>query len=270
MVRTIQSDKNGCYAPEIELEAVSKIVNMTDTFESEKQENIRKLGQSDDLRALSMRWVADVSRHKYSYHFTWLGRPVIQFPQDLIAMQEIIWKIQPSVIIETGVARGGSLIFYASLLELIGGDGQVIGIDVDIREHNRVEIEKHPMSRRITLLEGSSVSEDIVQTVTQLASDRSPVLVVLDSNHTHEHVLQELEAYSPLVTRDSYLVVFDTVIEEMPPDFFPDRPWGAGNNPKTAVQEFLRKTDRFVIDEEYDSKLLITVAPSGYLRCVKD
>ena len=243
---------------------------MTDTFEIEKQENIRKLGQSEYLRALSMKWVAEVSRHKYSYHFTWLGRPVIQFPQDLVAMQEIIWRIRPSLIIETGVARGGSLIFYASLLELLGGDGRVVGIDIEIREHNRREIENHQLSRRIDLVEGSSVDPAVIETVYKMAGDQKPILVVLDSNHTREHVLKELEAYSPLVTRDSYLVVFDTVIEEMPEDFFPDRPWGKGDNPKTAVDEFLRSTDRFTVDEEYDGKLLITVAPGGYLRCIKD
>ena len=243
---------------------------MTDTFEIEKQENIRKLGQSEDLRALSMKWVADASRHKYSYHFTWLGRPVIQFPQDLVAMQEIIWRVRPSLIVETGVARGGSLIFYASLLELIGGDGRVVGIDIEIREHNRREIENHQLSRRIDLVEGSSVDREVIEKVYKMARDRKPILVVLDSNHTRDHVLRELEAYSPLVTRDSYLVVFDTVIEEMPEDFFPDRPWGKGDNPKTAVQEFLRSTDRFTVDEEYDGKLLITVAPGGYLRCIKD
>jgi cephalosporin hydroxylase len=243
---------------------------MTDTFEIEKQENIRKLGQSEDLRALSMKWVADVSRHKYSYHFTWLGRPIIQFPQDLVAMQEIIWRVRPSLIVETGVARGGSLIFYASLLELIGGDGRVVGIDIEIREHNRREIENHQLSRRIDLVEGSSVDQEVIEKVYKMARDRKPILVVLDSNHTRDHVLRELEAYSPLVTRDSYLVVFDTVIEEMPEDFFPDRPWGKGDNPKAAVQEFLRSTDRFTVDEEYDGKLLITVAPGGYLRCIKD
>ncbi len=243
---------------------------MTDTFEIEKQENIRKLARSEDLRALSMKWVADVSRHKYSYHFTWLGRPVIQFPQDLLAMQEIIWRVRPSLIIETGVARGGSLIFYASLLELVGGDGRVVGIDIDIREHNRREIENHQLSRRIDLVEGSSVEREVIDTVYKMAGDRKPILVVLDSNHTREHVLRELEAYSPLVTRESYLVVFDTVIEDMPEDFFPDRPWGKGDNPKTAVQEFLPSTDRFTVDEEYDGKLLITVAPGGYLRCIKD
>lgn len=243
---------------------------MTDNFESEKEENIRQLGESDELRARSMEWVANVSKLKYSYHFTWLGRPVIQFPQDLVAMQEIIWEVRPSLIVETGVARGGSLVFYASLLELIGGDGRVVGIDIDIREHNRNEIEKHPMFSRITLVEGSSVDGEVVETVKLMAKDRSPVLVVLDSNHTHEHVLRELEAYSPLVTRGSYLVVFDTVIEAMPEDFFPDRPWGKGDNPRTAVREFLEQTDRFVVDAEYDSKLLITVAPGGYLRCIKD
>jgi len=243
---------------------------MTDTFESEKRQNIQKLGESPDLHALSMQWIAEVSRHKYSYHFTWLGRPVIQFPQDLIAMQEIIWRVRPSLIIETGVARGGSLIFYASMLELIGGVGRVIGIDIDIREHNRREIEKHPMSQRIDLFEGSSIEPNIINHIFDLAENCAPILVALDSNHTHDHVLRELDAYSSLVTRNSYLVVFDTVIEDMPDDFFPDRPWARGNSPKTAVREFLSKNSRFVLDEEYNSKLLVTVARGGYLRCIKD
>ena len=265
MVRRIQSHKNGGDA-----QARAGVFNMTDRFESEKRQNIRKLGESGDLQALSMKWVAEVSRHQYSYHFTWLGRPVIQFPQDLIAMQEIIWRTKPSLIIETGVARGGSLIFYASMLELLGGAGRVLGIDVDIREHNRSEIEKHPMSPRIDLLQGSSIDVNLIKQVFDLAKDHHTIVVALDSNHTHEHVLRELEAYSPLVRRDSYLVVFDTVIEDMPEDFFPDRPWARGNSPKTAVEEFLRTTDRFVVDEEYNSKLLVTVARGGYLRCIKD
>jgi cephalosporin hydroxylase len=161
-------------------------------------------------------------------------------------------------------------VFYASMLELLGGDGKVLGIDVDIREHNRVEIEKHPMFKRIHMLEGSSIDEKIVRGVQQFAAGKQRVLVVLDSNHTHEHVLKELALYSPLVTKDSYLVVFDTVVEEMPDDFFLDRPWGKGNNPKTAVTEFLKTTDRFRVDREIENKLLITVAPGGYLRCVKE
>jgi cephalosporin hydroxylase len=188
----------------------------------------------------------------------------------MVAMQEIIWRVRPDLIVETGVARGGSLVFYASLLELIGGAGQVLGIDIDIREHNRVEIEKHLMARRITMLQGSSIDEQVAREVQQFATNKKRVVVLLDSNHTHEHVARELALYAPLVTKGSYLVVFDTIIEDMPEDFFPDRPWGKGNNPKTAIHEFLKATDRFIIDEEFNNKLLISVAPDGYLRCVKD
>lgn len=217
-----------------------------------------------------MKWIADVSIYKYSYNFTWLDRPIIQFPQDIIAIQEIIWQIKPDLIIETGIAHGGSLVFSASILELLGGNGQVLGIDIDIREHNRVEIERHPMYKRITMIQGSSIDDSIAQQVYDFARDKKRVLVVLDSNHTHDHVLRELQLYSPLVTKGSYLVVFDTAIEDMPEDFFPDRSWGKGNNPKTAVWEFLKTNDRFEIDKEIQNKLLITVAPDGYLKCIKD
>jgi cephalosporin hydroxylase len=243
---------------------------MTDTFEQDKQEAIRQLGEAAQLHAASKKWVENASRLKYSYNFTWLGRPIIQFPQDIIAMQEIIWRVQPDLIIETGVARGGSLLLYASLLELIGGAGQVLGIDIDIRQHNRVAIENHPLAHRIALMQGSSIDEELVADVREFAGGKERVLVALDSNHTHEHVARELTLYSPLVTKGSYLVVFDTLIEDMPEDYFPDRPWGKGNNPRTAVRQFLESTDRFVIDQELNHKLLITVAPDGYLRCVKD
>ncbi len=239
-------------------------------FEKEKQESIKNLARSIDLKSLSNKWLADVSVYKYSYNFSWMGRPIIQFPQDIIAMQEIVWSVKPDLIIETGIAHGGSIIFYASLLELIGKDGQVLGIDIDIREHNRVEIENHPMFKRITMMEGSSIDEGIVKKVYEFAKGKKRILVVLDSNHTHEHVLKELELYSPLVTKGSYLVVFDTVVEDMPEGFFPDRPWDKGNNPKTAVWEFLEMNDRFEIDKEIEGKLLITVAPDGYLKCVKE
>lgn len=243
---------------------------MSDTFDRERLENIRNLGMNPHFRAISRQWIEDVSRYKYSYNFSWLGRPIIQFPQDIVAMQEIIWQVKPDLIIETGIARGGSLIFYASMLELLGGEGQVLGIDIDIREHNRVEIEKHPMFKRITMIQGSSIDEGIVQQVRDFAQNKDCVLVALDSNHTHNHVLQELQLYSPLVTKGSYLVVFDTIIEDMPKGYFPDRPWDKGNNPKTAVKEFLKTTDRFEIDREIENKLLITVAPDGYLKCIKD
>jgi cephalosporin hydroxylase len=239
-------------------------------FDDENKMDIEKMGQDSALKGSTREWFDASSRHKYSYHFKWLGRPIIQFPQDIVAMQEIIWKVRPQLIIETGIAHGGSLIFYASMLELLGGDGLVLGIDIDIRTHNRVEIENHSMFKRIKMIEGSSIDKDVVSQVCEIAKGKTPVLVVLDSMHTHAHVLEELKAYSPLVTKDSYLVVFDTVVEYMPDDFFKDRPWGKGNNPKTALHEFLKTNDRFAIDQEIENKLLITVAPDGYLRCIKD
>jgi cephalosporin hydroxylase len=242
---------------------------MDERFEREKRENIRRLGASESLRALSLEWLTKVSELKYSYNFTWLGLPIIQFPQDILAMQEIVWEVRPDLIIETGIARGGSLIFWASLLELLGGDGRVLGIDVEIRPHNRAAIEQHPLARRITMIEGSSIDAGVVARAAAMASESRRVLVALDAMHTHDHVLRELQLYSPLVTAGSYLVVFDTIIEHMPPGFFRDRPWGKGNNPLTAIQEFLKTTDRFVSDRQISDKLLITVAPDGYLRCVK-
>ncbi|MBN2373537.1 cephalosporin hydroxylase family protein [bacterium] len=243
---------------------------MKDEFEKEKKENIQKLGGNDCLTGLSMEWITRVSRYRYSYNFTWLGRPIIQFPQDIIAVQEIVWQVKPDLIIETGIAHGGSLVLYASLLELIGGNGHVLGIDIDIREHNRVAIEQHPMYKRIKMIQGSSVDEEVANKAYDFAKGKRRVMAALDSNHTHEHVFKELELYSPLVTKDSYLIVFDTIIEDMPGDFFPDRPWGKGNNPKTAVKQFLEKNDRFIVDKDIENKLLITVAPSGYLKCIKE
>ncbi|WP_460373667.1 cephalosporin hydroxylase family protein [Methanocalculus sp. MC3] len=208
---------------------------------------------------------------KYSYNFSWLGRPIIQYPQDIVAMQEIIWQVKPDLIIETGIAHGGSLIFSASMLELnalCGGpaDAEVLGLDIEIRPHNRKAIEEHPLSRRITMIEGDSTEEDVIAQVHQKAREHRTILVCLDSNHTHEHVLKELRAYAPLTSVGSYCVVFDTLIEDMPEGSFPDRPWGKGNNPKTAVWEYLKDHDEFEIDEMIENKLLITVAPGGYLK----
>ncbi len=239
-------------------------------FKQERQAEIANMTQDTDLSTLAFKWICDSARYKYTYNFEWMGRPIIQFPQDMIAMQEIIWRIKPQLIIETGIAHGGSLVFYASMLELLGKDGMVLGIDIDIRAHNRVEIENHSMVKRIKMIEGSAVDKDVIGQVYAFAKDKSPVLVILDSLHTHAHVLNELIVYSPLVMRDSYIVVFDTVVEDMPEDSFQDRPWGKGNNPKTAVWEFLKSSDRFVVDKEIEGKLLITVAPDGYLKCIKD
>lgn len=240
------------------------------SLEQERQDSLRSIARDAAIKDRSIEWLIESCKKRYSYNFDWLGRPIIQYPQDMLAMQEIVWRTKPELIIETGIAHGGSLIFHASMLELVGGEGQVLGIDVDIREPNRRAIEEHPMSRRITMLQGSSTDPEIVSQVVALANGKRRVMVVLDSNHTHDHVLQELNLYAPLVTRGSYLIVLDTVIEDLPEDFFPDRPWGRGNNPKTAVWQFLAENDRFEIDPEYQEKLLISVAPDGYLRCIKD
>jgi cephalosporin hydroxylase len=245
-------------------------VTALDDFAAEVRKQIEGLGADVDLQALSRIWIRETSRHRYTYNFEWLGRPIIQFPQDIVALQELIWKVRPDVVVETGIAHGGSLILSASILELLGGDGRVIGVDIDIRPHNRAEIERHPLSGRITLIEGSSVDADVVERVVDAIPDRARVLVILDSNHTHAHVLEELRRYSPLVARDSYLIVFDTIIDAMPGGAFPDRPWGEGDNPNTAVRAFLEENDRFVVDDSIEHKLLITVAPGGYLRCVAD
>lgn len=218
---------------------------------------------------------------KYSYNFSWMGRPIIQYPQDMIAMQELIWQIQPDLIIETGIAHGGSLILSASILALLDmseaiANGEtfdpktskrkVLGVDIDIRSHNRAAIEAHPMASRIEMIQGSSIAPEIIEQVRSVASRYSRVLVCLDSNHTHDHVLAELDAYAPLASNGSYCVVFDTVVEDLPGDMFPDRPWGPGNNPKTAVWRYLESHPEFAIDKSIHDKLLITVAPDGYLK----
>ena len=239
-------------------------------FQKECNERIKNNIHDLKLQQSSKTFMENTIRVKYSYNFSWMGRPIIQYPQDIIAMQEIIWNVKPDLIIETGIAHGGSLIFYASMLELLGGEGTVLGIDIDIREHNRQEIEKHPMFKRITMIEGSSIDKSVIEKVRKCAQGKKRVLVCLDSLHTHDHVLQELEAYTPFVTRGSYCVVFDTIVEDLPDEYSVERPWGKGNNPKTAVWEFLKNNDRFVIDKKIENKLLITVAPDGILKCVKD
>jgi cephalosporin hydroxylase len=245
-------------------------MNELEKFKLNKLENIDSLGKSSALQNLGLEFVEKTALYKYSYNFTWLGIPVIQYPQDMIAMQEIIWETKPDLIIETGIAHGGSLIFSASMLELIGNNGHVLGVDIDIREYNRFEIEKHPMAKRITMIEGSSTDEKIIQKVFEFAKGKQNVMVVLDSNHTHQHVLRELEAYASLVTLGSYLVVFDTIIEDVSENFdWGSRTWTKGNNPKTAVWEFLETNDQFIIDKSFNNKLLISVAPDGYLKRVK-
>jgi len=254
-----------------------------DKFKKEVAENIDNLGKSNDLKELSFEWIEKTAKYNYSYNFSWLGRPLIQFPQDIVAFQELVWTIKPDLIIETGIAHGGSLIMNASYLALLDyteaiesnqkltptrSKRKILGIDIDIRKHNKNAILAHPLSSMIEMIEGSSVDSDIVKQVHEIASGFKKVMVILDSNHTHDHVLSELNLYSNLVSKGSYCVVLDTAIDDMPEDMFPDRPWGKEDNPKTAVHEFLKQNPKFEIDKAIEDKLLITVAPSGFLKRV--
>lgn len=257
--------------------------NIHQAFEAECRAEVAAQRQDEKLKGLARDFFNESAKHKYSYHFSWMGRPIIQYPQDMVAMQELIWQVKPDLIIETGIAHGGSLMLSASMLALLDmcdaieqgvqidprvPRRMVLGIDIDIREHNRVEIEKHPLSSRVRMIEGSSIDNDIVRRVHEFAADYSRVLVCLDSNHTHDHVLSELNAYASLVSKGSYCVVFDTVVEDLPQKLSEDRPWGVGNNPKTAVHEWITSHSNFVIDKDLEGKLLLTVCPDGYLKRV--
>jgi cephalosporin hydroxylase len=269
------------------------VIDETERFQAEVTSNIAGLKQDTDVQALSRIWLREITRHKYAYNFNWMGRPLIQFPQDMTAIQELVWRVRPDLIIEAGIAHGGSLIMSASFLALLdycdaveaqttldprAPKRRVLGIDIDIRQHNRAAIEAHPMSHRIDMIQGSSIDRKIIAQVHHAAVSYERILVILDSNHTHDHVLAELEAYAPLTSLGSYCIVFDTLIEDLPEPDFPNRPWNRGNNPKTAVREYQRRISEetrlaadgsrlaFNVDTDMESKLLITVAPGGYLR----
>lgn len=260
----------------------SELKTVTD-FQKEVEQRIAGNRNDNDMVDAAARFLQASTQPKYCYNFSWQDRPIIQYPQDIVAMQELIWKVKPDLIIETGIAHGGSLIFSASILAMLDmndaieqgasidpakSDRKVLGIDIDIRDHNRAAIEAHPMSSRIEMIQGSSIDPNIVADVKRIAGQYQRVLVCLDSNHTHDHVLAELEAYAPLASVGSYCVVFDTLIEDMPVDAYPDRSWGPGNNPKTAVWEYLKAHEEFEIDTSIADKLLITVAHDGFLRRV--
>ena len=243
-------------------------------FEAEKLLRIEALGRDEGFIDRSRAWLEESMRKSYVYNFSWLGRPIIQSPVDILAMQEIIWQVKPELIIETGIAHGGSLVFYASMLELNAAcgsspDAEVLGIDIDIRAHNRQAIEAHPLAKRISMIEGSSTAPEVIAQVKARAAGKQRVLVCLDSNHTHQHVMAELAAYAMLASVGSYCVVFDTFVEDVPGDVFPDRPWGPGNNPKTAVWDYLKTHPEFEVDRQVDRKLLISAAPDGYLKRVR-
>lgn len=251
------------------------------SFEKEVKDRVEAIGLNEGLKSCAHSFMKASLAPQYSYNFSWMGRPIIQYPQDMQAMQELIWSIKPDLIIETGIAHGGSLIFSASMLALLdmcdaieAGEKldprisrrKVLGIDIDIRAHNRAAIEAHPMATRIQMIQGSSIAPEVIEQVRQVAKGYQRILVCLDSNHTHDHVLAELQAYAPLASKGSYCVVFDTVVEDMPRELSGDRPWGPGNNPKTAAREYLKTHPEFEIDRSIQHKLLITVAPDGYLK----
>jgi len=253
-------------------------------FKEEVNDRIIDNGNNKALLDAAHAFTKASNLPKYSYNFSWLGRPIIQYPQDIVGLQELIWATKPDLIIETGIAHGGSLILSASILAMLDyceavdtgkpldtskTHRRVLGVDIDIREHNRTAITAHPMSHRIDMIQGSSISSEVIKQVHAFAKDYKRILVCLDSNHTHDHVLAELEAYAPLTSKDSYCIVFDTVIEDLPDEMFPDRPWNKKDNPKTAVWEYLKTHPEFEIDKSIQNKLLITVAPDGYLkRCL--
>ena len=239
-------------------------------FQSECNERIREQGENKTLAKVAQPFLEETIKSNYSYNFQWFGRPIIQYPQDIMAMQEIIWEVKPDIIIETGIAHGGTVLFYASMLQLLGGDRELVSVDIDIREHNRKEIETHPLYKNVTMLEGSATDQSMADKIFELAEGKKNPLVVLDSNHTHAHCVKEMELYSPLVRKGSYLIVMDTVIEDLPESTSANRPWGPGDNPKTAVYEYLKTNDRFEIDKSINDKLVISVAPDGYLKCIKN
>lgn len=256
-------------------------MDLIQKFEEESQQRIEAFGHDQPFQDLSRQWLEASMGRQYVYNFHCMGRPIIQYPQDMVAMQDLIWRVRPDLVIETGIAHGGSLILSASMLALLDMSDaiaagtmldpnvsvrKVLGIDIDIRSHNRAAIESHPMSSRIQMIEGSSIAPEVIAQVQKAAAGYRRVLVCLDSMHTHSHVLAELEAYAPLVSAGSYCVVFDTFVEDMPPRFFPDRPWDVGNNPKTAVWEYLKTHSEFEIDKSIQDKLMVTVAPDGFLK----
>ncbi len=268
---------------------------MTESFDDERKQSVSSYDSNSDLLNAAASFRDESIKARYSYNFDWCGRPIIQYPQDIVAMQELIWTVKPDLVIETGIAHGGSVVFSASLLALLdycdalsAGESldptapkrKVLAIDIEIRAHNRKAIEQHPMSNRIELIEGSSISPTTIQNAQDFAQSFDTVLVMLDSNHTHDHVLAELNAYAPLVSTGSYCIVFDTIIEDLPDSYFSDRPWGVGNNAKTAVYEYLKQVDagailasdgnvlKLRVDAGVDEKLLISAAPSGYLKRV--
>jgi len=245
------------------------------TFFAERNADIKAMGEDEALRQKSMDWMIHADKYKYTYNYTWMGRPIIKFPNDMVIQQELMWRLRPDLVIETGIAHGGSIIFTASMMEMMGIDGEVVGIDIDIRKHNREVIEDHPMFKRITMYEGNSVGEDMVAQVRSHTEGKRCVMVILDSLHSHAHVHAELEAYAPMTTVGSYCVLPDTFIEFFPKGYYTEgketdvRPWDVGDNPYTAMKQYLGETDMFETDHSLTNKAMITESIDGYLKRVR-
>jgi cephalosporin hydroxylase len=239
------------------------------SFEQNKRAHATALGQDQQLFAAATELLTAADKYGYAYLWSWLGVPIIQLPADVMATQEVIWATKPDIIIETGVARGGSVLFMASLLELIG-KGKVIGVDIDIRAHNRDSIERHPMSKRVLLIEGPSTAPSVMAQVRQEIPANAAVMAILDSDHSRAHVLDELRHYGPLVTPGCYLIVADTRLGHLDASQTPQKRskvWLKGNEPLSALQDYLHETERFEIDPVINGKLILASSPGGYLRC---
>jgi cephalosporin hydroxylase len=244
--------------------------NPIKAFFDERNADIERMGADQEFRRKSLEWMLHADKYKYTYNYTWMGRPIIKFPNDIVIQQEIMWELKPDLVIETGIAHGGSIIYTASMMEMMGIDGEVVGIDVDIRGHNRAEIEAHPMMKRITMYEGDSVAPEMVARVAKHAEGKTCVMVILDSLHSHEHVHKELLVYAPMTTLGSYCVLPDTFIEFFPKGYFSGtRPWDVGDNPHSAMIQYLDETDMFEIDRARTNKAMITETIDGYLKRVK-
>jgi cephalosporin hydroxylase len=253
-------------------ERVLSVVDDRAAFEEKKRRQASALAQDQHLFADAIDMLHAVDKYDYSYLWSWMGVPIIQLPADIITTQEVIWATKPDVIIETGVARGGSVLFMASILELIG-KGKVIGVDIDIRAHNRDSIERHPMAKRVMLVEGPSNDPATLAKVRAGIPAGATAMVVLDSDHSRDHVLGELRTYGPLVTQGCYLVVADTVLGHLDFDQTPRnraKVCFRGNEPLSALKAYLKETDRFEIDPVVNGKLILSSSPGGYLRCRKE
>lgn len=228
------------------------------------------MARDQDLLHAARDVLARADSHRWLHQNTWMGEPVLNLPQDMFALQDIIWRTRPEFIIEIGVAWGGGMLFHSTLLEVLGG-GKVIGVDIFIPPDLRERLASHAtLSRRIELIEGSSIAPETVERVRSIVGASRRTLVVLDSHHTHDHVLAELRAYAPLVGRGCYLVAGDTIVEHIAAPAHRPRPWGPGNNPATAVKAFLSECPRFAVDQDLERRLLLSCHPGGYLVAAGD